>query len=85
MSSGDWERVDAAEFLRDVARAESEPYKLHGHSWEKKKKLPWIVCRSCGLLSLRNPLTAWCERMGCLFRRHPDYPRRVRTAMPRAS
>lgn len=83
MSSGDWEKVDTAEFLRDVARAETEPYRLEGHSWGKMRRVPWLRCRKCGLLGLRNQLTAWCERMGCLHARHPEYRSRVRSAAAR--
>lgn len=80
MGAGDWEKVDTAEFLRDVARAETEPYRMQPHSWGKRKRMPWLVCRKCGLISLRNQLTGWCERTGCLFRRHPAYGAQVRRA-----
>lgn len=77
MSSQQWERVDAREFLDDVARAGQQSYKLEPHAFVKPRLLPWLICTRCGLLSLRNALTGWCERMGYLHRRHPNYPHRV--------
>lgn len=75
--SADWEKVDTAEFLRDVHRANNEAYKMTPHPWTKRKRLPWVVCCGCGLVSLRNPLTAWAEKHGCSYKRHPDYAQRV--------
>lgn len=81
--SKDWEKVSAAEFFSDVERANREAYKLHPHSWGQKKRIPWVVCKSCGLIGLRNSLTRWCEKMGCNFDRHPDYRRQAQSARAR--
>lgn len=72
-----WERVDTKEFLRDVEKAKNELYRLQGHSWRSSKRLPWLICQTCGLVSLRNIRTRWCEKMGCLARQHPEYKKRV--------
>ncbi len=73
--SDNWEKVDTREFMADVQKAASESYKMHGHSFTKRKRLPWVICQTCGLVSLRNGLTAWCDKMGCLYSRHPEYHR----------
>jgi hypothetical protein len=72
MSASEWVAVPAREFLADVERARCEPYKLHAHDFQPRKRMPWLVCRGCGLVRLRNRRTAWAERMGCLWRKHPE-------------
>lgn len=40
--------------------------RLRPHSLEKRfKKLPWLVCRHCGLVALKNQATADALRVGC--------------------
>lgn len=54
-------------------------FKVTPHSWGKRKGLPWPVCRGCGLVHLRNPLTEWCVRNGCEHEEHPGYRSAVRS------
>ena len=38
------------------------------HSWTtlgKKSRIPWPICRHCGLLRLRNKRTERAVRLGC--------------------
>lgn len=35
------------------------------HSWIKLKGLAWPVCKCCGLIWLKNDLTAQAVRAGC--------------------
>lgn len=50
-------------------------YKYERHSPIMLKSTPWLYCRHCGLLYLRNNTTKWCIRMGCLYEYHKDYKR----------
>ena len=43
------------------------------HQWRKIRSLPWPVCARCGLVWLKNELTAWCVRHGCDHADRPDY------------
>lgn len=52
--------------------------KVTPHQWAKRKALPWPVCRCCGLVQLRNPLTAWCVARGCDYAEAPGYAAAVR-------
>lgn len=49
------------------------------HSPHVVKGIPWRVCRGCGLVYLRNPLTEWCIRQGCNHDEHPGYRSAVAT------
>jgi hypothetical protein len=55
-----------------------EAFKHVGHSFVAVKGLPWPVCKSCGLVRLRNPLTDWCVRHGCNYHDAPGYRATVR-------
>lgn len=48
-------------------------YKKEEHSWYKPKRMPWSVCRYCGLVSLNNQLTRWSIDKGCNYKDHPGY------------
>lgn len=39
--------------------------KLPGHVWKKFRPIPWLVCRKCGLVLLRNVATERAVRKGC--------------------
>lgn len=49
-----------------------------GHQFRKERGIPWPVCNRCGLVWLRNPLTAWCVRHGCWHEEHPGYRAAIR-------
>jgi hypothetical protein len=38
---------------------------IAGHSPIKLRGLPWLVCKCCGLVYLRNEATARAIRAGC--------------------
>jgi hypothetical protein len=48
-------------------------YSFEAHSPTKLKNTPWLYCKYCGLVYLRNPITNWCIKMGCNYRYHKDY------------
>jgi hypothetical protein len=50
-----------------------EPYKMVGHSFDFNKRIGKQVCKSCGLVNLRNNFTEWSIRMGCMSSDHPSY------------
>ncbi len=76
-----WERDDSGLSLRDIERR--QPYKLEPHLFSPVKRIAYLRCKHCGLLTLRNTLTEWCIRMGCNASDHADYSNRVRNAKPR--
>jgi hypothetical protein len=76
-----WERDDSGLSIRDIERR--QPYRLEPHTFAPTKKLAWLRCKNCGLLTLRNELTEWCIRMGCNAHDHPEYAARCRTAKPK--
>lgn len=79
----DWEKDDSGLSLRDISRKNA--YKLEAHSFTTlSKRIAWLYCKHCGLLSLRNELTEWCRRMGCNYSDHPEYGARCRSARPKA-
>lgn len=45
----------------------------HPHHWITYKRLPWPVCAHCGLVRLKNDLTAFAVKHGCDHRDHPGY------------
>lgn len=53
--------------------------KIQLHEWSTVKRLPWPVCKGCGLLALRNALTDWCIKRGCNYDEHPGYKGAVAT------
>lgn len=78
----DWQRDDSGLSVREIERR--PPYKLEPHSFRASKKLPWQRCQNCGLLTLRNDLTAWCIKVGCNAADHPEYAARCRAARGRS-
>ena len=50
-----------------------ESYKLIPHSMKFNSKVGKSVCSNCGLVGLRNALTDWSVRMGCLSSEHPQF------------
>lgn len=36
-----------------------------GHRWDKYKCLPWPVCFKCGLVALKNDVTALAIKARC--------------------
>ena len=48
-------------------------YIYEKHSPISLKGSPWLYCKHCGLLYLRNEFTQWCVRMGCYNEYHPMY------------
>lgn len=48
-------------------------YTYEKHAPIPLKGTPWLYCRYCGLLYLKNDFTKWCIRMGCANRYHPSY------------
>lgn len=62
--SDKWEKVDAREFLSDVARAAKEGFG-GVHHFKMRKRLPWPCCQGCGLLLLRNKATEKAVKRGC--------------------
>ena len=43
------------------------------HAPRLLKGISWPVCRKCGLVYLKNPLTAWCIKMGCDYADKPNF------------
>lgn len=35
------------------------------HQWVKWKSIPWLVCKRCGLVWLKNLATSLAVRKGC--------------------
>lgn len=82
--AGDWQKDDSGLSLRDISKKQA--YKMEPHIFTTfSKRLPYLVCKHCGLLSLRNELTEWCRRMGCNASDHPEYNARCRSAKPKAA
>ena len=48
-------------------------YSFEAHTPIPLKGTPWLYCRYCGLVYLRNPITRWCIKMGCNANYHPNY------------
>ncbi len=78
----DWERDNSGLSLREIERKQA--YKMDPHHFGVMRRLPWLRCKHCGLLTLRNPLTEWCIRMGCNANDHPEYASRARSTKPRS-
>lgn len=79
---GTWERDDSG--LSVAQFNAKQPYRLEPHQFGTRKGIPWSSCKSCGLLNLRNELTAWCVKMGCNASDHPEYSARCRNSRPKA-
>lgn len=52
--------------------------KKHNHHPGRLKGVPWLVCRHCGLVYLRNALTQWCIDRGCDYSDDPGYRTAIR-------
>lgn len=78
-----WERDDSGISIRDIERKQS--YVMQPHHFVASKKLAWLRCKHCGLLTLRNDLTAWATKMGCNASDHPEYVARCKSAKARAA
>lgn len=50
----------------------SEPYKFEPHAFASRI-VSWPYCSYCGLVYLKNDFTAWCVKMGCNYKDHPQY------------
>lgn len=72
----EWHKDDSGLTLKDIERR--QPYKLEPHAFAPVKRLAWLRCKHCGLLTLRNDLTAWCIRMGCNAEDHPEFRARCK-------
>jgi hypothetical protein len=79
----DWIRDDSGLSLRDIEKR--QPYKLDPHAFAISKKMPWMRCKKCGLLNLRNAFTEWYIRMGCNAGDHPDYASRCKNTKERTA
>jgi hypothetical protein len=52
-----------------------QTFEYEPHNPKPYKGIPWSVCVKCGLVYLRNELTAWCVKKGCNASDHPQYKR----------
>lgn len=50
-----------------------ESYKLINHSFEFNSRIGKSVCKSCGLIYLKNEFSEWSVRMGCMSSDHSSY------------
>lgn len=53
-------------------------YSFESHSPVALKGTPWLYCKYCGLVYLRNKLTRWCIKSGCNNAYHKDYERMLK-------
>lgn len=77
----DWVRDDSGLSIQDIER--KQPYKLESHQFKNHRRLAWLRCQRCGLVTLKNQLTEWCVRMGCNAHDHPEYGAKVRASRPK--
>ena len=56
-----------------LATSGSAKYKYKGHSFTPLKGVGKQVCKSCGLIALKNLATQWCVDKGCNYEDHPQY------------
>lgn len=63
--SGSWVTVQLEE--KEIV------YKYEQHAPIPLKGTPWLYCKYCGLLYLKNNFTRWAIRMGCMNRFHPTH------------
>ena len=63
-----------------IANIEDEEikYSYESHSTQKIKGMPWLYCKHCGLVFLRNKLTNWCAKMGCNYSYHKNYESQIK-------
>ena len=55
-------------------------YVYEKHFPVKVKFMPWLMCKYCGLVFLKNNLTKWCIKMGCAHEDHPAFKKMLRGA-----
>ena len=67
---------EKADFLY---QKENRKYKHTGHTWTPLKGVGKQVCKGCGLIALRNPLTDWCVEKGCYYEAHPQFKSKVKS------
>jgi len=54
-------------------------YEYEPHNFVKLYKgIPQLVCKHCGLVTLRNDFTRWCISKGCLNEYHSGYKAAMR-------
>lgn len=59
--SGKWETAKLSDF-KEVT------YKYEKHNPQKlNKRYPWLVCKSCGLVFLKNKATRKAIKLGCYY------------------
>ena len=51
----------------------AQGFVFQAHQPTKRRGIPWLVCRACGLVFLHNALTRWCIRRGCNHEDHPEW------------
>lgn len=61
-----WVRDDTLRALPDKV-----PYTFEPHSPQRRRGMPWLVCKFCGLVYLRNDFTRWAIKKGCRNSAHP--------------
>jgi hypothetical protein len=81
LQMADWNRDDSGLSIRDIEKRQA--YKFEPHAFAPTKKLAWLRCKHCGLLTLRNQLTDWCIRMGCNAADHPEYATKLKRTKAR--
>jgi ribosomal protein L32 len=57
---------------------DNRTYKYVGHSFTPLKGAGKQVCKSCGLMLLRNQITDWCVSHGCFHDVHPQYKNKLK-------
>lgn len=56
-----------------------ETYKFEPHKPRiLTKRMRILVCQYCGLVYLKNNITKWCIKKGCMHGIHRDYKRQLR-------
>jgi hypothetical protein len=56
-----------------------EVYKFEAHNPRRlTKRYTYPVCRFCGLVFLKNKITKWSIKMGCMNELHRDYKRQFK-------
>lgn len=61
-----------------LSKHEQRKYKNVGHQFALMKGVGKQVCKSCGLIALRNRAADWCIDKGCWYDVHPQYKSAMR-------
>lgn len=56
----------------------SDQYTFEPHHFVHVRFMSYPLCTKCGLVFLKNALTAWSVKKGCDARLHPDFKAQVR-------